>query len=339
MFNTFQISKSNLINNIKQVKLNNPNSLICAMVKANAYGVGLKEVVAVIDDHVDYYGVACFFEAKALARLTDKKILILGALDLDNIDSRFSYSCNSLEELEYLIRQNIAINVHLKVNTGMNRYGFDSIKDFKTAIKKIKKSKLILEGVYTHFATTDDFVAVQYSKFVAFMSTCQADRASIIFHADNSFVNQKFNHSLSMVRIGFSLYNRHDFDFRPVTKILTHIVQTHRIKKGELVGYDYRFVAKEDMLVATIPIGYADGFDMKYIGIDLYVKGKRIKVLNICMDCSMLDISNTGLKKGDEIYILDEINSLSRYSKHVSTSEYEIMTKFSHIRAVRELID
>ena len=61
MFNTFQISKSNLINNIKQVKLNNPNSLICAMVKANAYGVGLKEVVAVIDDHVDYYGVACFF--------------------------------------------------------------------------------------------------------------------------------------------------------------------------------------------------------------------------------------------------------------------------------------
>ena len=69
------------------------------------------------------------------------------------------------------------------------------------------------------------------------------------------------------------------------------------------------------------------------------MKGKRIKVLNICMDCTMLDISNTGLKKGDEIYILDEINSLSRYSKYVSTSEYEIMTKFSHMRAVRELID
>ena len=93
MINEILISKTNLINNIKQVRLNNPNSLLCAMVKANAYGVGMKEVAKIIDPFVDFYGVACFFEAKRLKKYTQKKILILGKLDTQgqriNIDIEF----------------------------------------------------------------------------------------------------------------------------------------------------------------------------------------------------------------------------------------------------------
>ena len=115
-------------------------------------------------------------------------------------------------------------------------------------------------------------------------------------------------------------------------------MQTQEVKKNDLVGYDYRFVAKNNTKIAIVPIGYADGFDMKYIGIDLIVKGKKCKVLNICMDCFMLDITNTDIKKGDEIYILNKFNTLKLYADYNLTSQYETMIKFSFIRAERVIV-
>ena len=113
MFNSIIINKDNLINNIKQVKVNNPNSKICAMVKANAYGVGQTEVVQILDDYVDYFGVACFFEAVNVAKKANNKILIVGPLEKDVIDERFSYSCHSLADVEYLISNNKKVNIHI----------------------------------------------------------------------------------------------------------------------------------------------------------------------------------------------------------------------------------
>ena len=103
MFNKIIIHKNNLINNLKQVKQENPNSKICAMVKANAYGVGVEQVVQVLEEYVDFWGVACFFEAEKIKKLTNKQILIVGVLEKEFVDERFSYSCGSLEDIEYLI--------------------------------------------------------------------------------------------------------------------------------------------------------------------------------------------------------------------------------------------
>ncbi len=339
MINEFLISKTNLINNIKRVRLENTNSLLCAMVKANAYGVGMKEVVKVIDEFVDFYGVACFFEAIKLKRLTKKKILILGSLDFKTIDPQFSYSCNCLDEVKALARQNRYINIHIKINTGMNRYGFNSIKEFKQALRIIAKSRLNLEGVYTHFATSDEFVKEQMNRLYPYVILAKKIKPSTIIHADNSSVNLHYNHHLDMIRIGFNLYNKTDFGFHSVVKIKSKIVQINNIKKGELVGYDYRFVANEDMKIAVIPFGYADGFDLSYIGLELLVNGSRCRVLNICMDCFMLDISKCNIKKGDDIFLLDDINSLKMYADYVNSSEYEVMTKFSYARVDRKLID
>ena len=99
-----------------------------------------------------------------------------------------------------------------------------------------------------------------------------------------------------------------------------------------------QYIAKNNTKIAIVPIGYADGFDMKYIGIDLIVKGKKCKVLNICMDCFMLDITNTDIKKGDEIYILNKFNTLKLYADYNLTSQYETMIKFSFIRAERVIV-
>lgn len=337
MFNQFIVHKNNLINNIKQVRFENPNSKVCAMVKANAYGVGDEIVIKTLEDYVDFWGVACFFEAQKIKPLTKNKILIVGALEKEYIDEDFVYSCGNIDELKFLIDLKKQIRIHFKVNTGMNRFGFKSLREFKKAMNMICHSCLILEGLYTHFATTDEFVLEQMVEFKKYIKVCNSFGVFPIVHADNSFVNEKFNHKLDMVRIGFSLFNRDEGWFLPTCEIKSTIVETYSISKGEQVGYEKRFVAPKKMKIAIIPIGYADGFDFKYIGMELNVAGQKLKVLNICMDCFMLDITNSKLKKGDEIYILNKFNPLQLYANYCGGSAYEVMTKFSHIRADRIL--
>ncbi len=338
MFNKILIHKDNLINNIKQVKFENPNSKICAMVKANAYGVGLKQAVQVLNDYVDFFGVACFFEAKQVKKISNKKILIVGPIEKENLDTDFSYTCGSIDDVKYLISLKQVINIHLKINTGMNRYGFKDIKEFKKALNLISHSQLIVEGLFTHFATTDEYVNFQFKTFSNFIKICNQYGFYPIIHTDNSSANEKFNHHLNMVRVGFNLYNRDQGWFLPVVEIKSEVVQTYDVKKRELVGYNYRFVAQKNTKIAIIPIGYADGFDLKYINMNLNINGKCCKIINICMDCFMLDITNTNIKKGDELYILNKFNSLKLYADYSCTNEYEIMTKFSHLRGKRVII-
>ena len=335
MINKMYIYKYNLINNIKQVKLNNPNSLVCAMVKANAYGVGQPEVVKILNDYVDYFGVACFFEAKKIKNLTNKKILIVGALEKSKLDKTFSYTCNCIDDVKYLIKKQEKYNIHLKVNSGMNRFGFKSIKEFEESVKLIKNSKLNLEGVFTHFATDDSYVNVQFKRFQRFLSVLNKYKIKPIIHADNSIVQEIKNHNLDMVRVGFNLYNINNNKYLPAVEIVSKIVQINSVKKGELVGYDYRYVAKSKTKVAVVPVGYADGFDLKYIGIKLHIGKYLCEVLNVCMDCFIINITNTNIKKGDNVYILNKQNSLKLYSNFSKIIEYQVMTNFSNIRAKR----
>lgn len=339
MYNQILISRTNIINNIKLIKTKNQKSKICAMVKANAYGVGVKQVVKTIAEYVDFFGVSNFLEAKEVKKYTNKKILIVGPLYKNNIDTNFSYACFSLEDVKYLAKKNKEINIHIKINSGMNRYGVKTLQEFLEILKIIKKSKLKFEGLFTHFATVDEFVEQQNNLFQQFIKLANKCDFYPIVHADNSFVNEKFNHGYDMVRIGFNLFNNNECGFLPAVKIKSNVVQVNEIEKEELVGYNRRFIAPKKIKVGVVPIGYADGFDMKNIGLKLKVQGKLCKVLNICMDCFMIDITNTNIKKRDEIYLLDNFNSLKLYAKHLKTSEYEIMTKFSYLRGKRIVID
>lgn len=337
MFNKIIINKDNLIENIKQVRQNNPNSLICAMVKANAYGVGDKQVVEILNDYVDYFGVACFFEAEKIKEFTNNKILIVGPLEKEHINEKFYYTCSSIDDVNFLIGLNKKINVHLKVNTGMNRYGFSSLKEFKLAIKKILKSNLNLVGVFTHFATTDEFVNTQNSIFEKYIKLVKDFNLDVIIHADNSAVQQKLNHHYNMVRVGFCLYNQNDEQYKPVVELKSKIVQINKIKKNDLVGYNYNFIANKKIKVAVLPIGYADGLDIKLIGLNLKIGDEDCKILNICMDCCMIDISKTKLKKEDYIYLINKDNPLNKFANYLHVSEYQIMCNFSYTRADKSI--
>ncbi len=330
MFNFKIIHRQFLIENINHVRQRIPNALVCAMVKANAYGVGLKETVKILSPYADFFGVACFDEAKQVRRLCLNNILIVGPLDECNED--FSQAVQSLAEVSRLVASKKKIKIHIKINSGMNRYGFKDFADFCDALKLIKNSNLILEGIFTHFATTDNFMDEQMQVFTKYVEACKDMGFNPIVHADNSFASENHCHGLDMVRIGFDLFNKSN-GVAPVVEIKSRTAKINEIEPNELVGYDYRYVAHKRMKVAVVPVGYADGFDLSFLGMNLKVKNIECKVLNICMDCFMIDVSNTNLKEGDYVSILGKENNLKKYAKYINTSEYEICTKFSKIRA------
>lgn len=335
MFNKFIISKKNLLDNLNLIKSHTNNKKICAMVKANAYGVGDIEVVKILNGHVDFFGVSNLYEAKRISKYTTSKILIVGALEKREIDTRFSYTCSNLDDVIFLKNKKRKINIHLKVNSGMNRFGFSEEFEFLKALEEIKDSELNLEGIFTHFATNDSFVDSQNKKFIQFLNLVKKYNFSPIIHADNSVTSERKLHDYDMVRIGFNLYNNSKKGFKQVVEIKSQIVEIQHVKKGDLVGYAKRFIANKDMEIGIVPIGYADGFDMRYINFNLILNGKVCKVLNICMDCFMIDITNKGIKKGSELSICNKFNSLKRYADYSHTHEYEVMTKFSQLRAKR----
>jgi len=332
MFNKIYVDGQKLLHNLNIIKKES-NSKVCAMVKANAYGVGLKEVVLTLTNKVEFFGVATQSEADKVRELTKSKILIVGSLSKQQIKD-YSYTCTCVEDIDFLIAQNKKINIHLKINTGMNRFGVKPCQ-VKAILNKIKGSKLNLEGLFTHFATADEFVEVQYKRFKKVVDFVHSMGFKPIIHSDNSANYNK--HKLDMVRVGFCLYNE-NLPFEPVCSISAEILQVNKVKSGDLVGYDYNFVANKNMKIAVVSMGYADGFLRGYIGMELNYLNKPCRVLNVCMDCFMLDVTNVKTKKGERIFILNNKNNLLNYANFIKTSPYEISTNFGNARAERILI-
>ena len=170
-FNSYCIEKRALLNNIQKIKSFIGKTKFCAVVKANAYGLGVENVCPIIDSMVDFYAVICVKEALNLRKLTNKDILILGASDLNRINdcakNNITIAISTLEEVDAINRTaKLPINVHLKINSGMNRFGIKKKCELKRILEAIKKgNKINITGVYTHFATKDadtPFIEKQY---------------------------------------------------------------------------------------------------------------------------------------------------------------------------------
>ena len=219
----------------------------------------------------------------------------------------------------------------------MNRFGFGGETEFKNALKIIKNSRLKIEGIFTHFATDDQFVKKQYAKFNRFVNIAHQFGFSPIVHADNSAVNLKHNHHLDMVRVGFSLYGAQK-PFRQVMSLSARVLQVNHILANECAGYNNRFIASKNTSIAVVSLGYADGFGLNLIGMDLYVKNTPCKVVNVCMDCFMLDVTDVKIKKGDIVWVLSKLNTLQKYAKYLNSTCYQVMCQFGWARADRVLI-
>lgn len=358
----YYVNISNLKYNILNIqRLLDKTTKFCAVVKADAYGVGLKNIVLGLRGLADYFAVAFIREAKRIRKIDkETNVLIFELINSEKnyiwcSENNIAVSIFSKNDALFLskISFNNSIKVHLKVNTGLNRLGFNNVKEVKQAIKILSKNeKIKIEGVFTHFATKKNnlpYLKLQFLNFNKILNLVNYDFN--IRHCSNSFATLNCKDcELDMVRVGFSMYGEQrnsDVKLLPVVKITTQILHIREIKKGDSVGYDRNFIANKKMRIGIMSIGYADGFDRRLSNnFKVLVNDKYCNIIgNVCMDVSFVDL--TEVKKnvfvGSEVVLLgkDKINCLylCDYAKALNTSEYDILLKFNRKRMNEIIIE
>ncbi|MDO5026406.1 MAG: alanine racemase [Tissierellia bacterium] len=344
--NYIEVDIDKIISNLEKIKAKSKETKICAVIKANAYGLGSVPIAKNIEDHVAYFAVAKFEEAKVLRLGGIKKpILILGYVSLDEVRECVKYDIdipiydlNFSRQIDKILDQHV--NAHLAIDTGQARIGF---RPFEIgSIKKLKDLKMInIRGIFSHFATADEeddsFTKEQDKKFRDLINKLKGDFTFDLAHISNSagFIRQKIGYD--MARIGISLYgiypseylrNRKDIDLDLAFQFKSIVSFVKEIEPGTSVSYGRSFIANKKMKIATIPVGYADGYfrDFSNIG-DVLVNGKKSRVCGrVCMDQMMVDVSGIDVKIGDQVIIYDDIYD---QAKKIGTIPYELMTAFN----------
>ena len=315
--------------NIRLLKGQANGAALMAVVKANGYGHGAVAVArAAVAAGADRLGVNCVDEGEQLRRAgIAAPILVMGhtpATDATRlIDLSLSAAVASRETAEALARaatqRGVRLAVHLKVDTGLNRYGFAPAEVVALADWLRDLPSLEVEGLFTHFASADEADKYfTYHQIVRFQEIIESlERAGIripLKHAANSSAVMDVPESyLTMVRPGLILYGLHpgegvsqSIPIKPVLSLKTRITFIKEIEPGETVSYNRRFTAKRRSRVATLPIGYADGLsrDLSNRG-QMLVGGKRVPIIGtICMDQTVIDVTDIEPPRvGDEVVV------------------------------------
>ena len=347
-YTDFIVNISQIRNNILNIKKHIGNDVkFCAVVKANAYSHGLISIARNISDIVDYFAVACLKEAETI-RLVDKKtnILILSRVEKDDLawcrENNVCISIGSYLQLIHYGEELQGVKIHLQVNTGLNRFGFRSIVEFKKSINYIDTHSFVLEGVYSHFATKSEdksFIKRQNYKFMQFKNILK-DR-DIIFHIANSYVTIfSKDYHYNMVRNGFLMYGctGEDIGNKSAIEIKSQVIHIGKVRKGDTIGYDRTYRAKSSMTIAVVPVGYADGFDRNLSNnFSVLINGKWCKVVGlVCMDVFMVDITDMDISVGDKVTLLgkdgDNMVTLNHYAQALHTSPYAVLLGFNYKR-------
>ena len=332
-----EISLDNARDNFNTIKSRVDGAMLCAVVKADGYGHGAATLAAMYEKlGAGYFAVSNIDEAKELRdNGITKPILILGFTPVENTPelgelniTQAVYSLDYAKALsEMCARHNLNIKIHIKVDTGMSRIGFMcqefprddySIEEIKTACSL---KGLIPEGIFTHFCVSDcaeegrEFTEKQYFNFTHTINSLKENNVSFnIAHCSNSGAIEDYPDTyLNMGRAGVILYGlapspalADSLELKPVMSMKTVIAHIKTVEKGATISYGRTFTADKKMKIATVPVGYADGFVRAYAK-DGYmiVGGKKAPIVGrICMDQTMLDITDIDdVKIGDEVLV------------------------------------
>lgn len=350
-----EINLKNFQYNFSQVKkLVGPEVKIMSIVKAIAYGHGAVEIARNAEETgASYFGVVCLYEARQLRQNGIKlPILILNYTDTDSLNDCLDLDItlnimheNILKSLDKLAgKKNKKAKIHVKIDSGMHRLGLMPDEALKFIPKIENYKNIILEGIFTHFATSDeadlDFTYEQLKTFKKVINTLAERKIRPRFiHAANSAAILRFPESyFNMVRPGIIQYGmlpsgdfKPPFTPKPVMSLKSRIVQIRKIGKGETVGYGRTFTAKKETLVGAIPVGYADGFRRSPNNWgQVLVKGKFAPLLGrVSMDQSSIDLTGIpDVKVGDEVVLIgtqgkNRITAESA-AKTIGTINYEV---------------
>ncbi len=396
-FNNLILNSENLKNNIKIIKNIANGKKICAMVKANAYGHGVGFAVLNLKNYVDFFGVANSVEALEVRHYAQKaKILVCGKVQTECIEKmveqNISFTVFSAKNLFEIIsvckKNNIKANVHIKLNTGMNRLGIKTKSQFLKMLNiiHINQKFVHLEGVYSHLFNSahDGLSRTQYYRFLDLLNCiniynqkqiwqnkvgkdnfkhiknrkCRLlnnysknqnqkcsnknafDFKSLFIHLENSaglFNNIDFLNVCNMARVGIALYGLEikGKGLKPVLELNSCIEQIQKVNFEDYVGYG-KTIIDHNGKVAIVPVGYADGIVRAYKDFCVLVGGTYCKILNVCMDSILIDITSAKAKVGDSVCIISSNqkaqNNANQIAKHLGTISYEVLTNLNHKR-------
>lgn len=330
---------------------------VMAMVKAFSYGSGSFEIANVLQFHrVDYLAVAYADEGVELRKAgITMPIMVMNpeeqsyeAMIQYNLEPEI-YSFRVLSLFEEAVKrsermQDKAMLVHIKLDTGMHRLGFN-LGDMNELIVRIKNKKQIrIKSIFSHLAASDepehdDFTRQQIKSFNQMSDAIKSHFTyPIMKHILNSAGISRFpDAQFDMVRLGIGLYGIgsnqwEQQQLQNVSTLKTSISQIKNIPAHETVGYSRKGIATRDIQIATVPIGYADGLSRKLSGGKgiMMVKGKPAPIIgNVCMDMCMIDITDVNANENDEVIVFGESYPITQIAKDVGTIPYEILTNVS----------
>jgi alanine racemase len=234
--------------------------------------------------------------------------------------------------------------VHIKLDTGMHRLGFDPVNDIDELVRRLKSQNAIIpRSVFSHFAGADDDAFDDFSQQQFDLFTLGADKLQAAFphtilrHMDNSAGIEHFpERQMHMCRLGLGLYGinpRTNAIIHNVASLHTTILQLRHVPAGETVGYSRKGVVEHDSVIAAIPIGYADGLDRHLGNRKGYclVNGHRAEYVgNICMDVAMIDVTGIPCHEGDSVEIFGDNLPITVLSDKLQTIPYELLTGISN---------
>ncbi|ACO83977.1 alanine racemase [Clostridium botulinum] len=352
-----EIDLDNLQHNLKQIKKICGNKEIIGVIKANAYGHGAMEIApTLLENGVSRLAVAVLSEAMELRMSGVKEpIMILGytpwalgdmLLDNDIEQSVYSYN-DALELSKIAVLKRKILKIHIVVDTGMGRIGFLPTKESVEDVYKISKLPNIeIEGVFSHFSSADesdkDYTLYQMNKYNAFINKLEEKNIQVpIKHIANSAaIIDLENTHLDAVRAGIIMYGyypsnyvlRNNINLKPVMSLKTSIVHIKKVSSGEYISYGGTFKTKRESIIATLPIGYADGYNRLLSNKGkVIVNGKLAPVIGrVCMDQCMIDVTFIeNLKVGDVVTIMGEENGVSYTAEDIAsqigTISYEVI--------------
>jgi len=356
-----EINLNAISHNIKTYKnLLNPETKLLVMVKAFGYGAGSKEIGQVLQhNNVDYLGVAYTDEGLDLRNEgIELPILVMNAERSsfnDIIKNDLEPSIFSFKQLDNFIRKLIDLGernypIHLKLDTGMNRLGFieEEIDNIISII--MSQPEVRVKSIFSHLAGSDkskhnDFTNQQTELFKACANRLEGGLGySVQKHILNSAGIENFpEHQFDMVRLGIGVYGNSSSlnNLEPVGRLKTVITQLKDTPKGSSIGYSRGDFAEDDLTIAIIPIGYADGFSrcLSNGKGHVLVKGKLAPVIgNVCMDMTLINVTDIQCKEGDEVIIFGIERPIEDLAKEMGTISYEVMASISQ-RVVRVYLE
>lgn len=353
-----EIDLDNLANNMREIRrITDKNAQVTAVIKADGYGHGAKYIAqTLLENGADRFAVAVLDEGLELRRYGIKvPILVLGytqperakaIVEYDIEQAVYSYELAKALS-EEAVKQNKEVKIHIKLDTGMGRIGLRADESAIDCIKEIYKlPNVTIEGMFTHFAIADEkdktFTEEQFSKFMWVANRLEEEGIKIrLKHCGNSatIIDLPKMH-LDMVRAGIILYGLapsqdvelDKINLKQVMSLKVRITHVKEINSGESVSYGRKFIASKKSKIASLPIGYADGYTRMLSGkAEALVNGIRVPVVGrICMDQCMIDVTGIeDVKVGDEVVLFGEQKgsfiSIDEIAQKLGTINYEIV--------------